>query len=169
MKQTMQRIMAVRARAIAPILMLLVLAGGMFLPGADARAADKPKWLGTKIVEWKLVRNEKVKGLHQLGYYNFYVKIRHTNNSSDRVVTALYDKKGTFTIITDTAKATLPLRSTKLNRVSLDPGQSYNLFYTLPITKFEPGTLPSQGNGSLKSNKKRIKWSYDLKVKSEKI
>lgn len=176
MKQTVKRFTAMHARAIAFTLMLLVLAGGMLLPVTDAAAADKPKWLQTKIASWSIKKSGKVKNSNAAGYCEIHVSINHKNTSSDRIVTALYDKTGSFTLsvlmgiaVRDNVTATL--RSTRVNRVSLDPGQSITLKYMLLINKREANASAWSyiNDGLLKRGPKIARWSYDVKVKSKGI
>lgn len=167
MKQTVQRFTALYARAIAPILMLLLLAGGMFLPAGDAWGAQGHA-VATKLVEWKLVRNEKVKDIAQPGYYSLFVRMNHTNSTNSLVVKTIHNKRGSFTITAGSSKITVPLKSVKVNRVSLDPGQSIKLHYTLPITDY--GVLsPKLVNIDLKNRKKAIKYTYSVYSKLEKL
>ncbi len=77
-------------------LVLAAFAITLGLPAGEAGAADRPKWLEVKIAERKVVRNAKITDPDKPGYYEIFLRIRHTNKSADRVVTALYDKKGSF-------------------------------------------------------------------------
>ena len=63
------------------------------------------------------------------------VEVLHANNITDRVVTAFYDKKGLTEIAGGLIHVRAPLSSTKVNRVSLDPEQSYKLTYASPVQK----------------------------------
>ena len=141
------------------------------LPAGNVFAAETPKWLGTKIVEWKLLKSGKSMG--DMGAMNLFVKIRHTNNSKDRVITAFYDKKGYFEIEGDSVEVRARLQSSKVNRVNVDPGESFNLTYTLPITEClnnfnDISAMNHRLSGSIKYFKIR-KWGYTVGVKSEGI
>lgn len=162
---------AVSRRALTAFFMLLVLAGGLFLSAEAALAADKPKWVEVKLVSLAIGKNPQVKKLDEPGYLCLEVKIKHTNNSSNKTITALYDKTGMFTLeCYDGVFA--ELKSTKVNRVTLDPKQSITLSYSIPITR--KTARPErwwQVNDDIQKRFKKItvKYVYDLKVKSQGI
>ncbi|MDL2268100.1 hypothetical protein LJC46_09000 [Desulfovibrio sp. OttesenSCG-928-G15] len=177
MKQSMQLSTAAYTRGLISILMLLVLAGGMLLPATNTEAANKPKWLHTKILKWSIKKNAKATDNSKGGYYELHLEIRHTNTSADKVVTTLYDKTGSFILSggvevgsTLRAEVSAPLRSTKVNRVSLDPGQGITLTYTLSINKNHSTEWWRKINEAISQKLFKIKsWTYDLKVKSREI
>jgi len=157
-------------------LAVLLLAVFAFMSAGEAQA--KPEWLGVKIKSWSIrkVGDDPSKP----GYYSLQLKITHTNNNDDRVITSIYDKTGKMTLKKDfvyankktTAVAVVNLKSTKVNKVDLTPGESTTLTYDLPITQCDNGLKGvgwswSEANALLGSGGWKLTWSYDCQVKSK--
>jgi len=151
------------------VLLLVVFA---FMSADEAQAAKKPSWVKTSVAKWSVTKNPKQTDLNKPGYWIVNVSIKHTNNSKDQVITTFYDKSGTLTVNCEGASGIAEIKSTKVNRASVDPGSSYTLSYSFPITKFsgnyEPGTI----NSRIRDNNPKglkLNWSYDVAIKSEGI
>lgn len=178
MKRTMTHSRPFRSgRASTAFLMVFALVACLLfaVPGEALAAPSKPTWVETKIVSWKIVRNKNVTSQNDSGYYAVEVKIRHRNTSTDKIIKSFYDKVGTVTVKTSITQLTGALRSTKVNRVSMDPGQSFDLLYTLPLTSRDGGNthwsiINSELGKKIESKSNKVtKWTYDLKVKWEGI
>ena len=158
----------------------------VFVMMSAGEAQAKPDWVGVKIKSWKIVRGSG-KNVGEPNYYNLYLEITHTNNSRDRVVTALYEKTGQVTITRDfvlksastnwrainaRAFSVVKINYAGTNNVDLTPGESKTLIYNIPINHCDSG-VPynwtwSESNKLLGSGGWKIsKWNYDVSVKSK--
>ena len=176
--------------AVAVILLAIFAA----VSAEEALAAAKPSWVGWS---WNvaLVKNPNVKNVKMstADYWVLKITVTHKNNSSDRDITAFYDKTLTFyatmsnnlTWASQRGKAVkYTLKSTKVNNVEVWPAKSYSLTYFMPVKNLiSPGgtyrnNLGQTNNASwseLNDNLQRMginafgsrKLSYDVNVRSK--
>ena len=172
----------------------LVLAVFVVVFAGEALAATRPSWVGWS---WnvKLVKNPNVKNVQMSSadYWALEIKVTHKNNSSNRDITAFYDKTLTFsatmssnlTFVSQRGKAVkYTMKSTRVNNVNVWPGRSYTLTYWMPVKNLiSPGgsyrnNLGQTNNASwrdLNENLQRMgtnafgsrKLGYDVNVRSK--
>ena len=117
------------------------------------QAQGRPSWLAYKWDSWQFVVTGK--DPNSSDYYSIKIGIKHTNNSSNRDLKAIYKKKLTFsaTVTKDyvssfdaTGKIQYlylyknggkyvkkTITSDKVNNVNVWPGNSYTLYYFIPL------------------------------------
>jgi hypothetical protein len=119
------------------------------------------------LTKWYIKKNEEQTNELKAGYAVLYIEMEHTNNSTDKLITRLYDKNGSVTVSFLGRKEIMPIKSVKVNRVYIESGQKYRLYYTMLFKQ------PLSGNWSI-TNKdllsKQVKkvittFTYDVAVK----
>ena len=163
------------------VIALLICSLGFAFTGienASAATAQKPKWVKIYMLKPLHVRVTKQGP-------EVKVRIKYVNNSTDKVITRIYDKtlklnygyridgiNGRGSVYAEGgSRLWTNHRSTKVNRVRIDPGQSYILHYWVKL-----GNKRNQyGIGSMKKFTvdkalyKSLKWSHSYKIKYEGI
>jgi prenyltransferase beta subunit len=151
---------------------LLVTMFAILLTVFPGKSWAAPNWLKIEVAKWKIRWDDSDKKM------KLDVDIRHTNNSKNRVVTQISDKRGKFTIKKDhlyhgrnaTAYAVLNLNSQKVSNVELTPGESKVLSYWMNIKSIENGIpeawSPPQAREFLLAKGWKLNWTYDCSVKS---
>lgn len=165
------------------VIALLICSLGFAFTGienASAATAQNPKWVRARFLLPLQARwTGKVPEVKVL--------VRYTNNSSDKVITAIYDKTLNLNYGTRlygvngrgdirASNSYKPLwskhRSNKVNRVRLDPGQSITLHYWVKISN-KQGEYYGQSNIKTftvdKDYAKTAKLKHRFKVKYEGI
>jgi hypothetical protein len=128
------------------VLAVMLLAVCALVFGGEAAA--KPSWLKTtwssKIV---VTGKDKTKG----DYLSVRISIKHTNNG-DEIITSFFNKtlKMVSTVKDYTSKGEYTLKSTKVNKAEVYPGQSYTLSYDIPLN----GLIQTRSSGN------RSGWQY---------
>ena len=149
-------------------LLVCVLAG---LWAAPAHAY--PKWVGVS-GKWSIVRNEKQKDVNAKNYKQLRCDVTYTNNSKDRVITAIFNKtismSGTLRVRWDTGlygpeNITASTKSSNVTKMELYPGQSKTFYYILTIDKIPYLSRFNQYGAELKI----IKWGHDFQVSTQKL
>ena len=150
----------------------------------QSMAQGRPDWLAWKWDSWKFVVTGK--DIKKDDYYSLRIGIKHTNNSSSKDVTAIYKKTLTFsatvnnnlTWVTNQGKAVKKtITSDKINNIDIWPGNSYTLYYDIPVKDLIPASygyashwenynkdLATQKPGNYFSN---TKVTYDCYVKTK--
>ena len=143
----------------------------------SAPALAYPKWVGVK-GKWSIVRNESQKDPNAKDYKKIKVSVTYTNNSKDKIVTAIFNKTlgmsatlniytDSFHYFTDTATTKANIKSTKVSKMELYPGQSTSMYYLFPIN------IPSSAMNYLNSygiaRWDINKWWHDFQVSSKGI
>ena len=141
----------------------------------------RPDWLAWKWDSWKFVATGK--DSRSADYYSLRIGIKHTNNSSGKDVTTIYKKTLTFSAtvkqetwdMTNGGKAVKKtINSEKVNNVDLWPGNSYSLYYDIPIKDLITASNWANLNNSITTYKKtpsqffsNTKVTYDCYVKTK--
>ncbi len=149
---------------------------------AIASEYQKPSWVNTT-AKAAVIRNSKVKNINSPDYYIVKFTITYTNNSRDKIITKIFNKKTLVEYIMPTAsgvkkKLYYKGTSTRVNTVELYPGQSTSLvYYTTPFNFMKHlagGTVASQikrYNEFLNSKKMKFTFKYwhGFQVRSVKL
>jgi hypothetical protein len=148
-----------------------MMATTFILPAEDAWAAKRPQWVSTKLTKWYIKKNEEQTNDSKAGYAVLYIEMEHTNNSTDKIITRLYDKSGSFTVSYLGRKEIMPLKSVKVNRVYIEPGQKHTLFYSIPFKQPLSGYWSITNKNLLSKQVKKVitTFTYDVAVKWEGI
>ena len=163
------------------VIALLICSLGFAFTGienASAATAQNPKWVKIYMLKPLHVRMTKQ------GRPEVKVRIKYVNNSTDKVITRIYDKTLKLNYgyridgINDGAVYTVGgsrlwtnHRSTKVNRVQIDPGQSCILYYWVKLgNKRSEYSIASMKNFTVDNALfKSLKWSHSYKIKYEGI
>lgn len=160
------------------VIALLICSLGFAFTGienASAATAQNPKWVKIYMVKPLHVRVTKQGA-------EVKVRIKYVNNSTDKVITRIYDKtlKLNYGYRIDGINGRGAVygsrlwtnhRSTKVNRVQIDPGQSITLHYWVKLgnkrNEYDIGSMKkfTVDNAIFKS----LKWSHSYKIKYEGI
>jgi hypothetical protein len=108
----------------------------------EAFAAKNPNWVGRKIT-WSIERNTDQQNAGAPDYWRVRIRVNHTNNSSDRDITAFYDKQVRFRAVLNRdfyyarqipgANVSHTINSSRVNNVTVWPGRSSPLNYYIPL------------------------------------
>ena len=141
----------------------------------SAPAMARPNWIGIK-GKYSIVRNEKQKNPRAKDYKQIRFSVTYTNNSSDKIVTAIFNKTLSVSctafykwLVYNDSAGTIKasIKSTRVSKMELYPGQSTSMYYLLPINIQNADHLShfNKDGGSIKD----IKWSHDFQVSSKGI
>ncbi len=152
------------------VLLVCVLAGML---GAAAPAWAYPKWIGIK-GKLSIERNDEQKDPNSGTYKRYRFIVTYTNNSKDKIVTAIFNK--TINLTCDLhlkngnkiANDKKGLTSTKVNKCELWPGQSISLHYypLLDISHWKNAAERKRFNTN-EIVAKNLKWTHDFQVRTE--
>jgi hypothetical protein len=151
-------------------MLFAMMATTLVLPEDAWAAAKRPKWVSTKVVKWQ-VQKSKTIPYNKPGHVILSVEIQHKNNSTDKVITRIYDKLLSITL-NDSSGSQAAIKSNKVNKVSVEPGQTCTLRYPMPVMLQKKGSNWSVVNKNLLGNAKSLKMNnlyYDFAVKAEGI
>jgi hypothetical protein len=176
--------MAIKVKIMLTGLLLFVLLGA-----GDALA--KPQWLKCSFTP-SIAITGKNPNAHD--YYSLKIVVRHANKSEDKIVKAIFDKKLEFSAVFNAGnknECEVVLKSTKVNKMELYPGQTIKLTYIVPLSKLKGMKYVNwamvnniiSGNGLRKINRvkgkdgkslpnmwlvfDKRKYGYDCKVRTE--
>lgn len=155
----------------------------VFSLGQNAFSA--PKWI--KITYSKPTLQVVGKDKNNSGYLALKVSVIHKNNSKNgEVITAIFDKELgiSYTIRNYIGlgskgnRFTTSVKSNKVNKVDIYPGQKFTLYYLVPIQskgnyqgsfrEFNDQILRDYKSGGVDSIFKDRKYSYNFQIKKEK-
>lgn len=112
-----------------------LIAAVFLLGGTVSDAQANPTFVKWKWVKYS-VQTDKRFPKNDYRHTVIRVVIRYTNVSNDKIVTAFFKKATSLTAwIDNKSPFSAYAASTKVNKVELYPGQSYDLAYFLPVTK----------------------------------
>ena len=156
---------------------LLLIGLVLFLGG---KAEAKPTWIKSTISAPKVVKTGD--NINYGNYYSLKFSVKHTNNHPDgKIVTAIFDKTlklwdAECSIKYTVSKINYTLRSSRVNKMELYPGQSYSLAYSIPLDKLfknvsnwkdlnkNINTFKWSGKKKMSNGKMGFTWSYDYQV-----
>ena len=147
-------------------------------------AFSAPKWI--KVTYSKPTLQVIGKDKNNSGYLALKVSVTHKNNSKKgEVIKAIFDKTlqvsytlgpGRYTSLSNTVNVTSRVKSNKVNKVEIYPGQKFTLYYLVPIDKkgsIGKSSLNDQIISDYKAGRvndifKNRKYAYEFQVKKGK-
>jgi hypothetical protein len=157
----------VKFAAVAVFLAVFV---AMF--AGEAAAANRPSWLGWKFYT-EFERTPNVSNINSPNYWRLKISVTHTNNSTNRIVTAIFNKSLTVTA-TGARDNKASVKSTRVNETNLYPGQSQTLYYYVSVGDLM-GNLADwryfnqRAQQGTKNVFSRITASYDCQVRTQNL
>ncbi|MBQ9527549.1 MAG: hypothetical protein IJR68_08055 [Fretibacterium sp.] len=140
----------------------------------SAPALAYPKWVGVK-GKWSIVRNESQKDPNAKDYKKIKVSVTYTNNSRDKIITAIFNKtlsmEGGLKVKWDgggrygAEPIKASIKSTRVSKMELYPGQSTSMYYLLPVN----GTSHLRDFNKYGADLGINKWWHDFQVSSKGI
>lgn len=108
-----------------------------FLFLSAEEVAARPQWLKVDCTPYIVVTG---KNPQASDYYSLKIVVEHINKSDNEIITAIFDKKLIFSALFNagysTSECTAVLRSTKVSKVEIYPGQSVKLAYQIRLDTF---------------------------------
>ena len=100
--------------------------------------AANPKWLPVDCTPYIVVTG---KNPQASDYYSLKIVVEHNNKSDNEIITAIFDKKLIFSAVFNggygaSVECQAVIRSTKVNKVEIYPGQSVKLAYQIRLDAF---------------------------------
>ena len=132
-----------------------------------------PKWVGIKGRPWAVVRNEKQKDPNANDYKLLRMPVTYTNNSKDKIITAIFNKTISFSckfgidVVTQAYNSTT--KWSTVNKLELYPGQSHTLNYYHIVNRSNWDAGPRKWFNTDQVVIRDIKWNHDFNVSTQTI
>ncbi len=127
-------------KSIFAVFVCMFLISAFYIKESNAR----PSWISAAYSGWTVQRNTEVTDPNLPGYYYTKIIATCTNNSTDKIVTGIVDRRMGFnaqafsgqTPLNYIASGNTQYSGTELVE-DINPGESFKVTYLVPITKLE--------------------------------